>query len=263
MAQTPPFSALQVAVYAALSGITDGTKATATLTFTGAVANAETVTIGTRVYEFDTAPLPGSVVAGNVRVDVSAGATAPEAVTALVAAITTDASALVTAVDGALDTVVVTAKIYGIAPNSYATTTTCTKAAWGGLLMSGGTPGGTAVGLYSPIAPSTAPLPYVTIGEDFVSDWSTKTSWGTEHLLRVHVWDRGSTVTNQPLSIARTDRIAAQVVARLVDVTLTIGAAAYVCVMSRLASTHLFVEEVGTDIYTHAVVDIRIHIQQA
>ena len=109
--------------------------ATGTLTLTGVVADGQTVTIGSRVYEFDT---NSSVTSGNVAVDVSGGVTASAAVTALVAAITADASAVVTAVDGAGDTVVCTAKVKGTAANSYATTETCTNGSWGGATLTGG-----------------------------------------------------------------------------------------------------------------------------
>ena len=86
------------------------TAATGIVTFNGAVSDGNIVTIGTRVYEFDTAADPGAITAGRVRVNVSGGATASAAVTALVTAITGDASAVVTAADGALDTVDLTAK---------------------------------------------------------------------------------------------------------------------------------------------------------
>jgi len=86
------------------------TAATGTVTFDGAVSDGDIVTIGTRVYEFDTDANPGDITAGRVRVDVSDDATASAAVTALVNAITGDNSAVVTAVDGGSDTVVVTAK---------------------------------------------------------------------------------------------------------------------------------------------------------
>lgn len=52
-----------------------GVKATETLTISGVAIDGETLTIGTRVYEFDT---DGSITAGNVSVDISGGATASE-----------------------------------------------------------------------------------------------------------------------------------------------------------------------------------------
>jgi hypothetical protein len=40
--------------------------------------------------------------------------------------------------------------------------------------------------------PRGAPLPYVTIGETTVRDWSTGTDEGHEHLLTVAVWSRAN-----------------------------------------------------------------------
>ena len=59
---------------------------------TGVVADTNIVTIGTRVYEFDTAAAPGAITAGRVRVDVNnpADVTADAAITALVTAINGD-----------------------------------------------------------------------------------------------------------------------------------------------------------------------------
>jgi hypothetical protein len=37
-------------------------------------------------------------------------------------------------------------------------------------------------------APDGQLLPYVQIGEDIVTDWSTKSFTGTEHRLTLHVW---------------------------------------------------------------------------
>jgi hypothetical protein len=116
------------------------TAATGSLTFTGSVSDGETVTIGGRVYEFDTAANPGSITAGRVRVNVNGGATASAAVTALVTAITGDSSAVVTAVDDTGDVVTVTAKTTysGAAGNLIATTETCANASWGDVTLSGG-----------------------------------------------------------------------------------------------------------------------------
>lgn len=101
--------------------------ATGTLTFNGVVADAQTVTIGTEVYEFKTS---GNAGTGKIKVDVSGGVTAPAAVIALVAAITAN-STLVNAVDGEGDIVVVTAKIVGTSGNDITIATTCANASWG------------------------------------------------------------------------------------------------------------------------------------
>jgi hypothetical protein len=37
-------------------------------------------------------------------------------------------------------------------------------------------------------APDNQTLPYVQLGEDIVSDWSTKTFIGSEHRITLHVW---------------------------------------------------------------------------
>lgn len=97
------------------------------------VSNAETVTIGTRVYEFDTAVPPGSVVAGNVRVDVSGGAGEAAAATALIAAINGDTGAVVTAATGGAGVVNVTAKEEGTNGNLIAKSTTAVSGDWDGV----------------------------------------------------------------------------------------------------------------------------------
>jgi len=103
-------------------------NAYATLTFTGSVSDTETITIGADVYEFDTG---GGVTEGHIAVDVSGGATAPAAVTALVSAITASATEPVSAVDGEGDTVVVTADVAGITAESILVSKSCTNASWG------------------------------------------------------------------------------------------------------------------------------------
>ena len=45
-------------------------------------------------------------------------------------------------------------------------------------------------GIYD-TAPEGRPLPYITIGEGVVSDWSAKDFSGQEHLLDIHIWARG------------------------------------------------------------------------
>ncbi len=37
-------------------------------------------------------------------------------------------------------------------------------------------------------APDDQPLPFVQMGEDIVTDWSTKSFIGTEHRMTLHVW---------------------------------------------------------------------------
>ena len=103
-------------------------NAYATLTFTGSVSDAETITIGADVYEFDTG---GGVTEGHIAVDVSGGATAPAAVTALVAAITVSGTEPVSAIDGEGDIVVVTADVAGVAAESILVSKSCTNASWG------------------------------------------------------------------------------------------------------------------------------------
>lgn len=110
------------------------TAATGTVTFSGSVSDGDIVTIGSRVYEFDTAANPGAITAGRVRVNVNGGATASAAVTALVLAITNDTSAVVTAADGTGDTVDLTAKTTysGAAGNAIVLTKTGTNIAVSG-----------------------------------------------------------------------------------------------------------------------------------
>jgi len=112
--------------------------ATGTLTFSDSVSDTETVTIGDDVYEFDT---DASVTEGNILVDVSGGATASAAVTALVAAINANDTQGVGAADGAGDTVVLTADTKGTVANAIATTETCANGAFGAATLEGGVDG--------------------------------------------------------------------------------------------------------------------------
>jgi len=116
----------------------NGVSASGTLTFSGVVADGQTVTIGTDIYEFDT---DASVTAGNILVDVSGGVTASDAVTALVASITSDDTVGVCAVDGAGDTVALTADTKGVLGNAIATTETCTNGAFGAVTLESGIDG--------------------------------------------------------------------------------------------------------------------------
>lgn len=98
----------------------------------GTVGNAytstETFTAGTNIFDATTL---GTTTAGT---DCAAGA----AITALVAAITGDTQAVVSAVDGAGDTVVVTSKLVGVIGNTYATSDTMGNASWGDTELAGG-----------------------------------------------------------------------------------------------------------------------------
>src|SRR5438552_18589953 len=62
------------------------------------VADAETITIGSEVYEIDTAAAPGAITAGNIRVDCNAGVTPTTASAAIVAAINANTKLGLTAV---------------------------------------------------------------------------------------------------------------------------------------------------------------------
>ena len=141
--------------------------ATGTLTFTSTVSDGETVTIGTDVYEFDT---DASVTSGNILVDVSGGATASAAVTALVAAITASDTVGVGAADGAGDTVELTADTKGTSANSFATTETCANASFGAATLTGGVDG--TVGKAFELVADASYL-YVAVADNTVAD----TNW--------------------------------------------------------------------------------------
>ncbi len=113
-------------------------KAQGTLTFNGSVSDGETVTIGGAVYEFDT---NSDTVEGNIAVDVSGGATASDAVTALVAAITANENSVVTAEAGDGNTVVVTAVVPGTEGNNIAVSTDASNGEWAKATLTGGVDG--------------------------------------------------------------------------------------------------------------------------
>jgi hypothetical protein len=119
-------------------------SATATLTFTDSVSDGEQVIIGDEVYEFDT---DEDVSEGAIAVDVSGGATASDAVSALVSAITSD-SELVSGADGTGDTVDITALVAGVSGNDIAVSTDCANASWGEEVetLSGGVDANTKMG---------------------------------------------------------------------------------------------------------------------
>ena len=112
-------------------------KAQGTLTFSGSVSDGETVTIGGAVYEFDTNKTQLKAILQLM----FQGATASDAVTALVAAITANDDSVVTAADGDGNTVVVTAVVYGTEGNSIAVSTDADKGEWAKATLTGGIDG--------------------------------------------------------------------------------------------------------------------------
>lgn len=116
--------------------------ATGTLTFSGVVADAQTINISTDRYEYNTT---GTVSAGNIEIDLNA--TGTPNVTAVYAAM--QFAAAVTASDtvgvGASRTdlvVTLTADADGSAGNSITTTETCTNATYGAVTLTGGADAG-------------------------------------------------------------------------------------------------------------------------
>jgi len=138
--------------------------ATGTLTFSGTVSDGEVVVIGDDTYEFDT---DASVTEGNILVDVSGGATASDAVTALVAAITASATEPVSGADGDGDTVVITADVKGTAANSIATTTDAANGSWAEATLTGGIDG--TVGVQWEIAVDASYL-YIAVAANTIAD---------------------------------------------------------------------------------------------
>jgi hypothetical protein len=99
------------------------------------------------------------------------------------------------------------------------------------------------------VPPGTA-MPYVVIGEEFVSDWSTKTWWGSEHRVRLHFWDLASTSRKVRAAMKETAK-------RLVNKTLTITGS-YAVASLRLGPQHVFQDG---DAY-HGVADFTVLVEQ-
>jgi hypothetical protein len=118
--------------------------------FGAAVADEETITIGSDVYEFDTGDGDGTYTATNIRVDVSGGATASAAAAALKAAINANTAGGVTAADGAGDSLVLTFTGVGAGNGTLAITETMAQA--GNLVQSIGQGLGYGVGSYKYVA---------------------------------------------------------------------------------------------------------------
>lgn len=91
-------------------------NASAKLEISGVTNNGETVTIGTDVYEFVVAAV--LTLETNIPVDISAGATALESATALIAAITLSDTQGVAASAGAANSVIITFEVAGVAGNA-------------------------------------------------------------------------------------------------------------------------------------------------
>uniref|UniRef100_A0A6H1ZN17 Uncharacterized protein n=1 Tax=viral metagenome TaxID=1070528 RepID=A0A6H1ZN17_9ZZZZ len=105
--------------------------------FSGVTADAQTVTIQGRVYEFD---IGGAVAPGSVAVDISGGASATQSVTALVAAINGDAGA---SVEALADTAGACCVLIGkAAVTAFTLATTCINGVVSGAAMVGGVAAG-------------------------------------------------------------------------------------------------------------------------
>ena len=122
--------------------------ATGTLTFSGVGLDTQTVTTGSKVYTLQTVLTNTD---GNVLIGANQAATVANLVAAInlaagagtTYAAATTANTHVSAVDGAGDTVVLTALVAGAAGNSIATTETCTNASFGSATLTGGADGDT------------------------------------------------------------------------------------------------------------------------
>lgn len=172
---------------------TAAVAATGTLTFTGNALNTETVTIGGKVYTFQT-------VLTNVNGNVLIGGSASASLDNLIAAINLGAGAgtlyaaattlhpTVSAAAGAGDTMVGTAKTAGSAGNAITTTTTVTGASWTGATLaggdeatiSGGTSTGTVADVLRILAGATYTVPAGTVVQTPLSVFnpqSSPTTW--------------------------------------------------------------------------------------
>lgn len=119
-------------------------RAAQTLTLSGQPLNTETVTVGQKVYTFQTSLTD---VDGNVKI----GASAEASIDNLVAAINLDAGAgtnyaasmtknpSVRAVKGSATTLIARAKIAGLAGNLIPSTETLTNGSWGAATLASGT----------------------------------------------------------------------------------------------------------------------------
>lgn len=123
----------------------DGVAATGTLTFTGQPLDTETVTIGAKVYTFQSSLTNTD---GHVHIGASTAASVTNLIEAInlganagtdYAASTTANAAGVTASQGAGTTMVLTSNFHSVSGNAVATTETLTNGSWGAATLTGGT----------------------------------------------------------------------------------------------------------------------------
>lgn len=98
----------------------------ATFTFAGSTSDTQTITIGSRVYEFNST---GGVTSGRVPIDTTGGSSATQSANAFVTAINGDVLAEVKATKGTGDTVIV-AGINGVDGYNVSLSDTVTNGSW-------------------------------------------------------------------------------------------------------------------------------------
>ncbi len=104
-------------------------------------------------------------------------------------------------------------------------------------------------GVFDWVAPDAA-APYVTVGADAVTDWSTKTATGHEHRVQISVWDDAP-------GTARLKALAAAAEAAIRTVT---GTAAGHRVAGVLFVRAVFLKD--TTGWNQAAIDFRIRTEQ-
>ena len=131
------FVADQTVAITPLSSTTGGAYATGTLNITGNIADAQNVTIGAVIYQFDTAG-DGNAT-GTINVSTAGNLTKEFAANALKTAVNANviSSALVTATNPTAQTMLLTADSLGPVGN-LATTETIVNGTWSGTTMTGG-----------------------------------------------------------------------------------------------------------------------------
>lgn len=174
------------------------------LTFSGVVADAQTVTIGGVVYEFDTAVDPGAITVGNLRVNVVAAQTAAAAATALAAAINANVDSRVDAID--LGSAVL---IYSTDLNdatAHACSETCANGAWLATAMFGAS---AAAPTYSAVISRVPTAAEVTLDAMYF----VLPFWARDVSVKVHVtsskdvkaWNGATTITEGAVTVVKVD----------------------------------------------------------